>query len=56
MPTELVPGAVAVFPDAGTQAFDFRDQHASIQVHQVFVHVAILPRQPDQFGFVWNLS
>jgi hypothetical protein len=43
MPTELVPGAVAVLPDTGTQAFDFRDQHVSIEVHKVFVHVVIPP-------------
>lgn len=49
MPTELVSGAVAVFPDAGTQAFDFRDQHVSIQIHKVFIHAGnpsdgIVPR------------
>src|SRR5688572_30675000 len=51
MPTEFLPGAVAVLPDAGTQPYDFRDQHVSIQVHKVFVHVAfpfagILSRVP----------
>ena len=41
MPTEFVPGAVAVLANTGPQPLDLRDEGLAIEVCKVFIHVMI---------------
>lgn len=54
MPAKLVPGAVAMFPDAGAKPFHFPDERVSIEVFEVVVHGDALSR--ILWNFVGTLS
>src|SRR5262245_25778293 len=50
MPTELVPGTVAVFANSGAQPLHLGNQLFSIQVVEIFIHDVMLHLEPRPRG------
>jgi hypothetical protein len=39
VPTQLMPGAVAMRADSGTQLLNLRDEFVSCELFKIFVHI-----------------